>query len=137
MNTAPDYMKPADAPGAIPARHTPRPALPVKPAWLTPAASEEWDRVAQMLVDDGLIARVDADVLALYAETVSTWMRAKWVVDQEGLTITNKRGTVRAHPAAKLAGQAADRLLRLASKLGMTPLGRARLTSKRKGSTNE
>ena len=104
--------------------------MPTKPAWLSPAASGEWDRVADNLVADGLISRVDADVLAIYCETFAEYLDVAATITREGRTSKSPSGRIVVNPAHRIYDKAAARLLRLSSKMGMTPLGRAKLKQK-------
>lgn len=99
---------------------------PDKPAWLSPEASAEWDRLAPMLASLDLLTALDRAAFALYCQTWADFVRAVQEVRQAGITY-EVEGNLKTHPAVKIASNAAKQLLQMAGEFGMTPAARTRL----------
>ncbi len=82
---------------------------PIKPEWLSAAASAEWDRSVPIMEGAGYLSVNDQMPLALYCELV-----ADFQADPKGF------------PAARLT-----QLRLLMGELGMTPASRAKITVKK------
>jgi P27 family predicted phage terminase small subunit len=109
---------------------------PVKPDWLSPEASDEWDRVLPELVRLKLTKAEDAAALASYCEAWSTFVTATLTVQRDGLTIEAKQGLL-AHPAVAIARNAGRELRAWAAHFGLTPSTEQALGSREaSGDTN-
>ena len=97
------------------------------PAWLDPAAREEWQRLAPLLGQLGVVTATDADVLAAYCEAWVTWKQATLKLRQGGLIVTTGKGDRVVSPYVKIAHHAMALCARLLVELGMTPSARARV----------
>lgn len=102
---------------------------PPKPRWLGEVASGVWDVVVDELEQvPGLLIRVDADLLAVYADTWATYHEACKVIAKSGLTAVGSNGSVYQHPAVGIKNKCADRIAALGKQFGMSPEGRKRLS---------
>lgn len=99
-------------------------SLPNPPAWLTGRGLEEWFRVRDLLQTRGILSGEDWMMLNLYGSAVSLIDRAWQAVAEVGLTITTPNGMEQTHPAITIAKQQADILIKVASRLGLSPSDR-------------
>src|SRR4051812_8319496 len=74
---------------------------PPAPAYLTPSAAGEWDRLASILVERSVLTRGDLRALELLAETLASCRAFAVAVATDGTLIESARGR-KANPA--LAG---------------------------------
>src|SRR4051812_41909315 len=77
----------------------PEPRPPDKPDWLTPHASELWDRLVPQLVELEVLTHLDGEALSCLCETYATLRQARETVAREGVTFTPSSGLVKRHPA--------------------------------------
>lgn len=102
---------------------------PDPPAWLTPEARAEWDRVVPELQRLQLLTPLNGPVLAAYCETWSRYVDAAQTIQREGQVVTNGRGGPVRHPALVTLEKASTELRQLAAEFGLTPASEARLTT--------
>lgn len=93
---------------------------PNPPSWLSREAAAEWKRVVPGLSRLDLLKPEDRAALAAYCEAWATFVQATRVVQQEGLTIDAKQGTL-PHPAVGIARAAGRELRSWAGHFGLTP----------------
>ena len=105
------------------------------PAWLDPAAREEWLRLAPLLGQLGVVTATDVDALAAYCEAWTTWKQATRKLRQNGLVVTTGDGDPVVSPYVKIAHNAMAHCARLLVELGMTPSARARVQVRPEGPT--
>lgn len=101
--------------------------LTTTPTWLRGEALTEWKRVAGSLARSGILDWADRDMLAIYCDVWAKLRRVNAQLDKEGMVLKAKTGRLITHPLAKDYYRLSAKLVSLGSKLGMTPLGRARL----------
>ena len=111
--------------------------LPVSPPkHLSPAAREEWDRLAPDLQRKGLLTGWDVEAFAIYCEAVAGRHIARRLVDDEGLLVEGRGGMVR-NPAFQLWRDQAMLTLTAASRFGLSPSDRAGLPANKSGDDAE
>ncbi|MFD8318610.1 phage terminase small subunit P27 family [Kitasatospora purpeofusca] len=93
---------------------------PAAPAWLSPEAAAEWDRVVPGLADLGLLKPEDRAALASYCEAWSVFVEATQVLQTEGLTIEAKQGML-PHPVVGIQRAAGREVRAWAAHFGLTP----------------
>lgn len=105
-------------------------ALPECPAWLDDVARAAWNdwlpRIAAMKV----MSAADRDALAIMCDTWSRYLVARARLMEEGEVIRVEGGdrvTVKRNPWSAVLAEHGDRLRRMMSEFGMTPVGRARV----------
>lgn len=104
--------------------------LPDCPGHLDDTAREEWDRIAPLLDQLGVLSRTDGSALALYCSAFSRWQAAGKEVKAKGLLIHNeKTGVTKANPAVAIQAAAGAVMHRLLVEFGCTPSSRSRLGS--------
>lgn len=93
---------------------------PEPPEWLTGEAAAEWHRVVPGLTRLDLLKPEDRGALAAYCEAWATFVEATRTVQEEGLTVEAKQGTL-AHPAVAIARNAGREMRSWAAHFGLTP----------------
>jgi len=110
----------------------PRPAAGTleKPESLDGVASTEWDRVAQKLVDLGIVTELDQATLECYVTALSDVRQLRAAIAKDGWAIKTADGEgLKRNPLAASLREANERLRSFASELGLTPASRARLAT--------
>jgi len=105
----------------------PRDLPPLKPAWLSPLAAEEWDRIAPDLAAMGTVKRIDAMGLAAYCEAVARLITGAKLVAEAGPLLVDRDGKVRRNPAVAQARDASYEMRMWAREFGFTPSARSPL----------
>jgi P27 family predicted phage terminase small subunit len=96
------------------------------PRKLDPAAREVWDRQQQRLYRDGRWLSVDHDLLCLFAETTSLYLRLKADVDKHGMLVPGRGdGVLVRNPAFTPLAQCRADLVRIAKAVPLTAPARA------------
>jgi P27 family predicted phage terminase small subunit len=106
--------------------------IPDKPGWLEDDASVAWDRLTQQLHAIGLIAQIDENALARYCRLWQRWRQMERQIDIDGTVKVFKDddGHIIAEDVSRavaIAGNLADKLLKLEHEFGMTASARAAL----------
>ncbi len=120
-------------------RDEPRPdeADIVAPAWLSPAALEVWDTVADDLAAKGVLTAWDTEAFANWCDAVARRRDAAAHVEREGAVVEadvfNKNGDIAGTRTVKnpwlLALDAADAQVRYyGARFGLTPSDRSQLS---------
>jgi P27 family predicted phage terminase small subunit len=109
----------------------PRPLLesPLRPDWLSPHATAEWDRITPDLEHMGVAWSVDSTALACYCESVARLRAALSVVAEYGLTVDGEDGRPVKNPAVAMARDASNDVRVWAREFGLTPASRVGLRS--------
>lgn len=95
---------------------------PTAPAWLSPEAATEWERVVPELRRLDLLKEVDGPALAAYCETWAEFVAATRELQAWGrLTIEAKQGEI-PHPAVAIRRNAGRELRAWAGQFGLTPV---------------
>ncbi len=114
----------------IEANETPKP-----PAHITGIARTEWDRVAPVLFNCGVLTELDVMALAVYCQSFSIYVQALDAIDAFGkkeklvceLLVKTTSGTLKQNPLVGIANKAAADMVRYATEFGMTPSSRTKL----------
>src|SRR4029079_11570849 len=100
-------------------------------------AKAEWLRQAPELHALGLLTILDLQTFAAYCQAYGRWRDAEETLatmaerddDARGLLVRNGKGDVRTNPLVRIAGQAAEEMVRFAGEFGMTPAARSKLVA--------
>jgi P27 family predicted phage terminase small subunit len=113
----------------------PRPPLaaPECPAWLSADAQQVWQETVPVLLELGVLARVDRDALAAYCKCYARWKAAELFLDEHGQVypIRGKDGAIRymqPFPQVAIARSELQVLQRYQQEFGMTPSARTRVS---------
>ncbi len=100
--------------------------------WLDAEARAEWNRIAPVLTQMGVLAEHEHAALTGYCESWSTYLRAMALVQDKkvGLIMKRQDGTYAVNPAVKIKNDEKLAMLRFAQDLGLTPASRTRVHAK-------
>jgi len=105
------------------------PSLPTCPRHLSKEAKGEWKRLAQLLYDQGLLTEVDRGALAAVCQAYGRWVKSERKVTEHGMVSYSAHGSEIPSAHLRIARQAMDDYVRLASEFGLTPSSRSRVTT--------
>lgn len=108
------------------------PEIPECPPELDGRAREEWDRVAPLLFEQGLLTAVDRYALAGYCTAVSDWLAAREVINKSGSLMRSQAGTFYRSPMLDIASSALKTMHTFEVEFGMTPSSRTRISAENK-----
>lgn len=97
--------------------------MPEMPEFLTAYAKREWNRLVPALHAVGILAGVDAGLLASYCEAVSTLKAATDDVKRRGVMVASARedGAMVKNPAVGIQRDAMNTIRALGKQLGIEP----------------
>lgn len=96
---------------------------PEPPAQLPAHLRDAWDRIAEPMRAAGLLVPADAVAIEAAARCLARWQEAEAVIEREGIIIEGAKGRV-AHPAVRIARDAAAEYRSWSARLGLTPADR-------------
>lgn len=117
--------------------------MPVPPAFLTPHARAEWDRIAEQCWNLGLLTECDLSPFVSYCQAYGRWVVAETELSKYaeqagrgGLLVAhvtgtgeNKRTVYSKNPMVSQAAAAARDMVKYAVEFGLTPAARARIAA--------
>ena len=106
---------------------TPPPGLPTCPDWLDEHGRAKWDELLPLVSAMGVATTADGDMLAMYCEAFSDFMKASAEIASDGLTCISEKGAQYQHPAVGIKNKAIERMRHLAALFGLSPSSRADL----------
>ena len=113
--------------------HEPRPPAdrPPKPAHLAGIAAAEWDRLAQIAEDMGVLTVADGPMLEATAGAYAEWRQALAAIKSGGAYYEAKTTAgatmIRTHPAVAAAGDAWRRYVQGLGAFGLSPATRSKV----------
>jgi P27 family predicted phage terminase small subunit len=120
-------------------RNEPQPTIPPEPpgppAFLMPAAKDEWWRAGPELHRLGLLTALDLMPFAAYCQACGRWQEAERLLAQQAerdpetgaLLIKTSTGSLMQNPLLRVAVTAAADMIRYAAEFGMSPAARSRV----------
>lgn len=107
----------------------PRPeaVLPSCPTELSPAAQEEWMRLAGELDKLRMLTNLDRAALAAYCEAYALWSEAITALRKYGTMVKSPSGYPMQSPYLSVANRQAEIMMRIGSEFGFTPASRSRI----------
>lgn len=106
----------------------PQSVAPEKPMYLDDRASAEWDKIVPMLLELGLLTKIDGTTLANWCILHSQMQQAANILKRSQILVKGEKGNLVKNPAFYVLCECVDRLNRLAHEFGMTPSSRTRIT---------
>jgi len=97
------------------------------PDWLSGEAKAEWERIVPQVAARRMLSAVDAATLAAYCTTYARWKKVAGILEEEGLTFTNSRGDVQAHPMTRHEISLLAELRKIGDTFGFNPHSRQRI----------
>ena len=109
--------------------------IPKPPVHITGIALTEWDRVAPILYNCGVLTELDVAALGAYCQSFGIYTQALDAIDAFGkkenldcgLLLKTTSGTLKQNPLIGIANKAAADMVRYATEFGMTPSSRTKL----------
>ena len=105
--------------------------LPECPDWLDEVGRAAWSDWLPRIAAMKILSSGDRDALALMCDTWSRYLEARKRLAEEGEVIRVEGGdgrvTVKRNPWSAVLAEHGDRLRRMMSEFGLTPVGRARI----------
>lgn len=112
-------------------------AVPQPPTWLPAASCRQWEHLAPLLDQVGILTDADQSAFALYAEALAQYIEARDMVygtkgkKGTGLYTKTLSGSETIHPAVRIMQEAWDRTMKASREFGLTPASRAGVTRTR------
>jgi len=101
-------------------------AIPDPPAHLTVSALEEWNRIAPLLLEQGLLTNLDRAGLAAYCVAYGRWAEAEERVRKLGVLVKSPNGFPVHSPYLAVANRAMEQMQKMLTEFGMSPSSRSR-----------
>jgi P27 family predicted phage terminase small subunit len=103
--------------------------LPSCPQHLNAAAREEWDRLANVLHEMGVVTLVDRAALAAYCQCYGRWVEAEEKLRATPILLKTATGYVQQSPWLSIANKQLELMGRYMAELGLTPASRSRVAA--------
>lgn len=108
---------------------------PKAPAWLDEIAATEYARAAKLMGD--ALTHADMSVLSTYAQAYADFVRLTAELRTEKEVVKLNNGVLAANPKCNLREAACKRMQSASSKLGFSPVDRARVPASSKAEVDE
>lgn len=103
--------------------------IPQAPPHLTdPIAIAEWQRLTQLLYEVGVLAKVDANALALYCDAHAAYIEAKKDIAENGFNAITGTGSIIQRPSVGVFHRCRTDMLKILCEFGMTPSSRTKVS---------
>ena len=103
--------------------------IPSCPDHLGSAARDEWDRLAQMLHEMGVVTLVDRAALAAYCQCYGRWVEAEEKLQSTPMLLKTATGYVQQSPWLSISNKQLELMGRYMAELGLIPAARSRVTA--------
>lgn len=108
-------------------------AIPEAPEWLSEIAKQEWEKVTLELYNKQMLHNIDLRLIEAYCNAIALHIETEQMLRDKGRIqiFKNPDGTLKhmqAVPYQKIANDALDRALKLATQFGMTPTSRTSIS---------
>ena len=106
------------------------PEVPMPPNWLTPIAKEEWLKICHELFNKNMLHAIDLRLIEAYCNAMALHIETEQMLREKGRiqVFKNPDGTIKhtqSVPFQKIANDALDRALKIATQFGLTPSARS------------
>tara|TARA_R110002050_G_scaffold91855_1_gene192656 strand:+ start:5070 stop:5546 length:477 start_codon:yes stop_codon:yes gene_type:complete len=103
--------------------------IPFAPEWLTEIGKHEWNNVCTELFNKRMLHHIDLRLIEAYCNAISLHIETEIMLREKGRiqVFKNPDGTIKhtqSVPYQKIANDALDRALKLATQFGFTPSAR-------------
>lgn len=111
--------------------------IPACPGHLLPVAKVEWLRISPVLLELGLISKLDMAALAVYCQAYARWRQAERKIAQlnaadpegeAGLIGTTPSGYKQMSTWLQISNRSVETMYKFLCEFGMTPSARSRVT---------
>lgn len=107
----------------------PEVALPEPPAHLSAGALAEWIRITPLLLNLGLVTRLDLAALAAYCQCYGRWVEAEKNIVKHGELVKSPNGYPMLSPHMVIANRALEQVHKFATEFGLSPVARSRVSA--------
>jgi P27 family predicted phage terminase small subunit len=113
----------------------------VKPAFALPEIGVQWDRLADLAEELGVLTAADGPALELAARAAAEIVECERRIRKDGRFYSTKSeggpAMVRPHPAVRVSAAAEQRLITVLAHFGLTPSSRAKVQTAPKQELDE
>ena len=103
--------------------------VPDCPSHLNAAARAEWDRLAHVLHNMGVVTLADRAALAAYCQCYGRWVEAEEKLQITPMLLKTATGYVQQSPWLSIANKQLELMGRFMTELGLTPASRSRIAT--------
>lgn len=100
---------------------------PACPEWLEEEAKNEWNRLAKILFEMGILTDLDIAAFASYCQAYARWREAEEFLTQHGSIVKTKTGYWQQVPQVSIAHSNQKIMMQAAAEFGLTPSARSRM----------
>ena len=105
----------------------PEKKAPECPSWLNDEAKEEWDRLADKMVNLGTLTEMDMAAFAGYCQSYARWKEAEEFIEKHVTIVKTPSGYWQQVPQVSIAQTNLKVMLKFCSEFGLTPSFRSRM----------
>ena len=105
----------------------PAKGMPDCPEWLLPEAKKEWERLADLMNQMGVLTEVDMAAFAGYCQAYARWKEAEEFITQHGTIVKTPSGYWQQVPQVSIAQTYLKIMNKFAEQFGLTPSSRSRI----------
>jgi P27 family predicted phage terminase small subunit len=109
--------------------------IPTAPHHLSKHAREEWNRIAPILEDMGLVSKSDRSALAMYCQAWGDHVKAECMIRRHGHVIKTTNGNMIQSPWVSISNKAKLTAHKFLVEFGLTPASRTKVSGKGKKET--
>lgn len=106
---------------------TPKIEAPKPPGHLSRFAKREWKRISPLLVQYGLLSRLDRSALAMYCQAYGRWKKAEKELKDDGEVVVSHHAQSYQSPWLSIANKAMDQMNKAIAEFGLSPSARTRI----------
>lgn len=99
-------------------------------------ALKEWKRVTPLLLEAGVLTKIDRTAIIAYCKTYQRWLDAEDKIKVNGFVECGEKGCIYQSPYVSIANTALTQLRALMGEFGMTPSTRVKLITPKKEEGN-
>jgi len=108
-------------------------SIPLPPEHLGEIGKREWTVIVSNYIQLGMLSALDSGMIAAYCTQVELYIEANTELKDKSklIKVKNADGSLKGyapHPLLKVANDALDRAIRIASELGLTPAARTKIS---------
>ena len=107
----------------------PAKGMPACSDWLMPEAKKEWERLAKLMNQMGVLTEVDMAAFAAYCQSYARWKEAQEHITSVGSTFETDKGYQQQTPWVGIANTNQKLMLQASSEFGLTPSSRSRIVA--------
>lgn len=107
----------------------PAKGIPTCPEWLLSEAKIEWERLAAVMDQMGVLTEVDRAAFAAYCQSYARWKEAQEHIDSGGSTFETEKGYQQQTPWVGIANTNQKLMMQAAAEFGLTPSARSRIVA--------